>query len=176
MALVFCSCENDINVVRKFDKSKLGVEQGYDVETIMSQSAHVKGVLTSAYMERHMNPPSFTEFPRGLKVVFYSDSLSISSILTANYGKYMDAEKDIYLRDSVVFISLKDPKEIKRLDCKDLRWDAKRALFTTDKYCRLSTPYDTLYGVGFDANQDFSWSEFHEVHGSFMSPDSSFVE
>ncbi|RPE13347.1 LPS export ABC transporter periplasmic protein LptC [Chitinophaga lutea] len=175
IVLVCCSCENDINAVRKFDANKLGVEQGFDVETIMSQTANVKGILTSPYMERHTNTPSYTEFPRGLKVVFY-DSLKISSVLTARYGKYMDRENDVYLRDSVVFISLKDPAEIKRLDCKDLRWDAKRALFTTDKYCRFSTPYDTLYGVGFDANQDFSWSEFHNVHGSFKSPDSSFVQ
>lgn len=175
IALVCCSCENDMSAVRKFDKSKLGVEQGYDVETIMSQTAHVKGVLTSVYMERHMNPPSYTEFPRGLKVVFYSDSLTISSILTANYGKYMDAEKDIYLRDSVVFLSLKDPLNVKRLDCKDLRWDPKRSLFTTDKYCRISSMGDTMYGTGFDATQDFSWFEFHDAHGSFQAPDSSFV-
>lgn len=176
VVLVCCSCENDMSAVRRFDKDKLGVEQAYNVEAIMSQTAHVKGILTSPYMERHTTQPPYTEFPRGLKVVFYSDSLTISSILTANYGKFLDGEKDIYLRDSVVFVSLKDPANIKRLDCKDLRWDAKKSMFTTDKYCRVSTPYDTLYGTGLDANQDFSWSEFHVAHGSFMAPDSSFVE
>ncbi len=61
--LALASCENDINAVAAFDTKKLGVEQAYDVETIVSQSAKVKGVLTSRYMERYVTHPPHTDFP-----------------------------------------------------------------------------------------------------------------
>ncbi|MGX5817896.1 LPS export ABC transporter periplasmic protein LptC [Chitinophaga lutea] len=173
IALAFCSCENDMNAVRQFDQSKMGVEQGYDVETILSQQAHVKGVLTSPYMERHVSTPPYTEFPRGLRVQFYNDSLQTTSVLTARYGKYMDGENDVYLRDSVVFVNLTD---MRRLDCQDLRWDNKKELFITDKPCRLTSPGQTIYGTGFEANRDFSWGQFKKTHGSFLAPDSTFME
>jgi hypothetical protein len=169
ITLVFCSCENDMNAVRAFDKSKLGVEQAYDIETIMSQTAHVKGILTSPYMERHMATPPYTEFPQGLKVVFYSDSLTITGVLTSKYGKLIDGENEMYLRDSVVFLDL---QKFQRLDCKDLRWDPKKAIFVTERFCRVSTPRDTVYSIGLDANQDFSIVNFHTVHGVVSPQDS----
>lgn len=169
IVLVFCSCENDMSAVRAFDKSKLGVEQAYDIETIMSQTAHVKGILTAPYMERHMATPPYTEFPQGLKVVFYSDSLTITSVLTSKYGKLMDGENDVYLRDSVVFLDL---QKFQRLDCKDLKWDSKQAKFVTERFCRVSTPLDTIYSMGLDANQDMSEINFHDITGVISPRDS----
>lgn len=169
IALALISCENDVNAVRAFDINKLGVEQAYDIESIMSQTAHVKGVLTAPYMERHLTQPPHTDFPRGLQVVFYTDSLTKESILTSKFGTYQENSTDVYLRDSVVFISLKTAQ---RLDCKDLKWDSKTNQFITDRFCRLSSPRDTLYGQGFRANQDFSRSEFINAYGSFAPEDS----
>ncbi|MGN6510192.1 MAG: LPS export ABC transporter periplasmic protein LptC [Chitinophaga sp.] len=171
VAMALMSCENDVNAVRAFDAKKLGVEQAYQVETIMSQEAHVKGVLTAPYMERHLTEPPHTDFPKGLQVVFYSDSLTKESILTANFGTYKENSTEIYLRDSVVFISLKTAR---RLDCKDLRWDPKTNEFVTDNFCRLTTPTQTLYGQGFRANQDLSRSEFIHGSGSMVVEDSLF--
>lgn len=170
IVLVFCSCENDMTAVAAFDKTKASVEQAYDIETIMSQTGHVRGVLTSEYMERHTSTPPYTEFPRGLRVVFYSDSLTITSILTAKYGKLLDGENEVYLRDSVVYLDL---KTLQRLDCKDLKWDPKKQTFNTERFCRVSTPVDTLYSMGLDANQDFSDVRFHNVNGVITPQDST---
>ena len=138
----------------------------------MSQTAHVKGVLTAPYMERHLSSPPHTDFPKGLQVIFYTDSLTKESVLTSNFGQILEnpnGTSDIYLRDSVVFINL---TTVQRLDCKDLRWDSKINQFVTDRFCRLSTPTDTLYGQGFRANQDFSRSEFINAYGTFAPQDS----
>ncbi|WP_298711198.1 LPS export ABC transporter periplasmic protein LptC [Chitinophaga sp.] len=169
--LALAGCENDMNAVAAFDTKKLGVEQAFDVETIVSQSATVKGVLTSPYMERHVSHPPHTDFPKTLQVIFYDSTARKESILTANFGRLDEGNNDIYLRDSVVFISLTTAQ---RLDCKDLRWDSKSAQFITDRFCRLATPTDTLYGQGFRANQDFSRTEFVHVYGTFAPPDSTF--
>lgn len=173
LVTVCCSCENDVNAVRAFDESKISVEQAYDVETIMSQTAHVKGVLTAPYMERHVAAPAYTEFPNSLRVVFYNDSLIQTSILTANYGKMDEKDNNIYLRDSVVFISyFKGMIAKERLDCKELQWDDKKKLFVSNSLCRVARPGDTLYGQGLEANQDFSWWQFIDAYGSFLPPDS----
>lgn len=168
-ACIAIGCENDLSAVAAFDTRKLGVEQAYNVETIVSQSAVVKGVLTAPYMERYVTHPPHTDFPKGLQVIFYDDSSRKESILTANFGRMDEGNNDIFLRDSVVFINLTSAQ---RLDCKDLRWDSKTSLFITDRFCRLSTLTDTIYGQGFRANQDFSWSEFVHIYGSFVPQDS----
>lgn len=169
IVVLFCSCENDMSAVRAFDKSKMGVEQAYDIETIMSQTAKVKGVLTAPYMERHVSVPPYTEFPQGLKVVFYNDSLQFERVLTARYGKLMDGENDIFLKDSVVFLDL---KKLQRLDCKDLRWDSKKGQFLTERFCRISTPVDTIYSIGLTANQDFSVVKLLDISGVVSPQDS----
>lgn len=169
IVILFCSCENDMTAVRAFDKSKMGVEQAYDIETIMSQTAKVKGVLTAPYMERHVSVPPYTEFPQGLKVVFYNDSLQFERVLTARYGKLMDGENEMFLKDSVVILDL---KKLQRVDCKDLRWDPKKQQFITERFCRISTPVDTIYSMGLDANQDLSTVNLHRVTGVVSAQDS----
>lgn len=170
IVVLFCSCENDMTAVRAFDKSKMGVEQAYEIETIMSQTAKVKGVLTAPYMERHMSVPPYTEFPQGLKVVFYNDSLQIERVLTARYGKLMDGENEMFLKDSVVILDL---LKLQRVDCKDLRWDPKKQKFITERFCRISTPIDTLYSTGLEANQDLSDINFFHVYGIMTPQDST---
>ncbi|MGE7773477.1 LPS export ABC transporter periplasmic protein LptC [Chitinophaga sp. NPDC101104] len=170
--MAFSGCENDMNAVAAFDTKKLGVEQAFDVETILSQSATVKGVLTSKYMERYVTHPPHTDFPKGLQVIFYDSVGRKESILTANFGRLDEGTNDIYLRDSVVFISLTTAQ---RLDCKDLRFDSKTAMFMTDRFCRISTITDTIYASGIRATQDLSRTEFLKANGTFVPQDSSFI-
>ncbi|ATL46359.1 LPS export ABC transporter periplasmic protein LptC [Chitinophaga caeni] len=159
------ACENDIAEVAAFDDKNTGVEKADSIEAIYSQIGIVKGRLISPYMERHIESAKpYAEFPKGLHVDFYEDStLQVTGTLDADYGKYFDVEGDILLKKHVVFINF---KEKRRLDCEELRWDAKKAKFISETNIRISTPTDTLYGTGMQTDQNFKNYEIYVPRGS----------
>lgn len=178
--LTVISCENDMEAIMKLDKKTAGVEEGKDIETIYSQSGRVKAKLTAPVMLRYMQMPSYVEFTKGLKVLFYNDTakieandtLQIESTLTARYGKYFENDANVYLRDHVVVINKKGD----RLDCEELNWDSKKEIFYSNKAVRISTPTDTLYGTGLESNQDFSNYTILHPSGPFILKDSAMLQ
>lgn len=170
--LTFASCENDMEAILKLDKQQAAVEEGKDIESIYSQVGKVKAKLTAPLMLRHMQSPTYVEFSKGLKVLFYNDTLNIESTLTARYGKYFENDANIFLRDHVVVVN----KKGERLDCEELNWDAKLEKFLSSKPVRISTPTDTLYGTGLESNQDFSDYTILHPSGPFIIKDSTMMQ
>lgn len=166
------SCENDMEAILKMDKQTAAVEEGKDIESIYSQVGRVKAKLTAPLMLRHMQTPVYVEFNKGLKALFYNDSLGVESTLTARYGKYFENDETIYLRDHVVVIN----KDGQRLDCEELNWDPKLKQFISKKPVRISTATDTLYGNGLISNQDFSDYTILDPTGPFVIKDSSITQ
>jgi len=167
--LAFVSCENDMEAILKMDKQAAAVEEGKDIESIYSQLGKVKAKLTAPVMLRHLQSPVYVEFNKGLKALFYNDTLGVESTLTARYGKYFENNDNVYLRDHVVVIN----KKGQRLDCEELNWDSKKAIFYSNKEVRISTLTDTLYGTGLESNQDFSDYTILHPSGPFVIKDST---
>lgn len=169
MTAGLAACENDMQAIMQLDAKKAAVEEGVDIETIFSQHGRVKAKLMAPVMDRHLEKPPFIEFNKGLRVIFYNDSLTVESNMRARYGKYFEEEGNVILKDSVVVIN----KENKRLDCNELHWDAKRELFHTNKPVRISTATDTIWGTGLESNQDFSNYKILHVSGPITLQDST---
>lgn len=170
--LAMISCENDMNAIMNLDKKTAAVEEGKDIESMYSQTGRVKAKLTALLMLRHLQPPIYVEFSKGLKVLFFNDTLGLESTLTARYGKYFENDANIFLRDHVVVIN----KKGERLDCEELNWDSKKQKFLSNKAVRISTPTDTLYGTGLESNQDFSDYTILHPSGPFTIQDSTMIK
>ncbi|WP_295127056.1 LPS export ABC transporter periplasmic protein LptC [uncultured Chitinophaga sp.] len=147
------------------DKSAIGVEEGFDIKVIISQAGHVKAELTGPYMQRHLQHPAFVEFSKGMKVLFYDDSLNLTSTLTAKYGKYFESNGDIFLRDSVVFINTVTHA---RMDCHRLKYDALTQKFSSDTAVRYIKDGAPMFGTSFVSNSDFSDMSLEKAHGDFQ--------
>lgn len=172
-SLAIVSCENDMEAIMNMDKKAAAVEEGKDIESLYSQTGKVKAKLTAPSMLRHMQPPVYVEFNRGLKVLFFNDStLDVESTLTARYGKYFENDANVYLRDHVVVVN----KKGERLDCEELNWDSKKEIFYSNKPVRISTVTDTLYGTGLESNQDFSDYTILHPSGPFILQDSTTLQ
>jgi LPS export ABC transporter protein LptC len=170
LAVAICSCENDMQAIMQLDQKKAAVEEGIDIETIFSQQGKVRSKLMAPKMDRHLSTPPYVEFNDGLRVLIYNDTLGIESTVTAKYGKYMENEGNVFLKDSVVVIN----KQGKRLDCNELNWDAKKEIFYTYKPVKISTPTDTIRGAaGMESNQDFSDYKILSVSGPVTMEDST---
>jgi LPS export ABC transporter protein LptC len=165
------ACENDIKEVQAIGKKKIAVEVGKQVESLLSQDGKIKAKLMAPVMLRYQDTPK-VEFPKTLKVDFFTDSMIIESKLFAKYGRYMESENKVFLRDSVVVFNVKGDT----LHTSELYWDQGKSIFYTDKNVIIQKPDQKIYGKGLIADQAFKWFTIKNPHNSYINvPDSSFL-
>ena len=157
-----CSCENDQAEIDELTKDVLEVEEAKDVVSYLSQEGIMKAKLTAPVMLRVLSDTQYVEFPKTLHVDFYDDSIKVESWLDSRYGKYFETLDKVYLRDSVVVISVKGDT----LKCPDLWWDMNAKIFYTDKYAEYHAKDKNIYGgKGMEATQDMRTVTFKEPTG-----------
>jgi len=172
----FVACENDIAKVNSITaelQNKLPIESGKNVEIIYSDSAKVKAKLTAPQLDRYMNKKSQMVFPKGLDVVFYDDNQKQKNKLTANYGVGYDNGTQLErmeVKNKVVVINEKGDK----LETEHLTWDAKSQKIFTDKFVKITTKEEVIWGDGLEANQDFSEYEIKNVKGQLSIKEEEF--
>jgi LPS export ABC transporter protein LptC len=173
----FTGCEDKAKKAVVYKAHAIPPEEADSVVSYLSEGgfdkggleAKVKGKLTAPYMRRIQRSDSpYTEFPRTLHVDFYQDSVRmnqnpvIESKLDALYGKYLNVQNKVYLRDSVV---VRNVLKGDTIHCQDLWWDQHTARFSTDKPVRIYTRDKVLFGIGMDADQNFRWYNIRHLTG-----------
>ncbi|MDQ6815205.1 MAG: LPS export ABC transporter periplasmic protein LptC [Bacteroidota bacterium] len=167
-----CSCENDIRDVQNLNKKAINIEEGRQIESYLSEGGKVKAKLTAPLMLSYQKDTPKVEFPKSLHVDFYNDSTKIESKLSAKFGRYLQGENKVYLRDSVVVFNIKGDT----LFCKELYWDQAKATFYSNKNVILHQPNQKVYGTGMIADQNFKWFTIKDPHNGYINiPDSSFL-
>lgn len=167
-------CENDIKDVIELGIKRPGIEEGINITSYLSINGVMKAKLTAPLLLRYQGDSALkSEFPKSLFVEFYNDSAKIESRLTAKYGQYLESDRKVYLRDSVVIIRLMGDT----LYTSELYWDQTVGRFYTDKFVEISqrNPRQKLFAKkGFTSNQELTQITYHELQpGSFIVlPDS----
>lgn len=160
------ACSNDLKDIKALTEKRTSVEEGYQIESYLSQQSKMKAKLTAPLMKRYQTDTPYTEFPKTLHVDFYDDSLHIESKLDAHYGKYRESEQKVFLKDSVVISNMKGDT----LWCRELWWDQNTQHFYTDKAVRIRQPDKIIFGTGLTASQTLSpWTIF-KVSGILHVP------
>ncbi len=173
---ILFSCENNIKDIDALAKKNLGVEEAVKVNINYTLTGKTKAILQSPLMLRVQDTLPYIEFPKNIHVDFYNDSTKIESILDAKYGKYIETQSKILLRDSVRFIGLKNGDT---LYTDELYWDRNRPTyqFYTDKPVRIRTKTQVINGIGFETSQDFKNKLIKQPTNSFIKvPSSQFPE
>lgn len=166
-------CENDPDVIKALTEKRVEVEEGRNIESFLSQSGIMKAKLTAPLMLRVLADTVYVEFPNNLHVDFYNDSLQVETWLDSKYGKYFERQDKVYLRDSVVVITVSGDT----LKAPDLWWDQRLKMFYTDKYARYHTRDRIIHGGrGMEATQDLSTVTFKEPTGHVMVSEEGFPE
>ena len=167
------SCENTQEEIDKWTKNKVMQEEAIRVESYISQDGKMKAKLKAPLMLRVMADTQYVEFPRSLHVDFYNDSTKIETFLDSKYGKYFENLNKVYLRDSVVVITLKGDT----LRCHDLWWDQNKELFYTDSVATYRSPGRDIHGgKGMEATQDLKTVKFKYPTGPVDLGESGFAE
>jgi LPS export ABC transporter protein LptC len=167
------SCENDPDVVNRTNERKPAIEEAFNIQSFLSTNGKQRAKLVAPYMMRVTLDTSYLEFPRSLHVRFFDSTGQVESQVDALYGKYLETQSKVYLRDSVVAFSIKGDT----LRTPDLWWDQNTKKFYTDKVVRFKSASKIIYGgKGFEANQDLSHYTIFQTTGIIVVPDSMRAE
>src|ERR1051325_4111010 len=102
------SCHTDIQSINQvtFDRNQ-PTETMKDAEIIYSDSAKVKMKLTGPVLNRFSNTDKpYIEFPNGVNVLFYDDSMKINSKLKADYGIRYEKEGKMEAKRNVEVVNI----------------------------------------------------------------------
>lgn len=173
LSLFITACENSDQEIKAFTEKKIGVDEAQNIETYFSQAGKMRAKLSAPVMFRYQDTLPRVEFPQSLHVDFYNDSLMIESNLDALYGRYIEGQKKMLLRDSVVVVQRFNQDTLR---CEELWWDQNKEIFFTDKPIRITKKDGTILpGKGLEASQDFRDIKiFNPSQGILPIPESEF--
>lgn len=166
------SCKNDLkNLKEKHNAFNLNAERAEEVSILYGKDGVTKAKLYTKSFQHIQNvTPSYIEMKENLRVDFYNDSLQIQSTLTAKYGKYFEQDGNVLVRDSVKVVNLKN----EQLETEELIWNEKIQKFYTEKFVKITTPTQVIYGDGLESNQNFSEYKIINVKGIIGISQNSF--
>ncbi len=165
------SCENDAKKVKEWTEKVVMKEEAVGVDSYLSQQGKIKARLQAPLMWRVAADTIYVEFPKSLHVDFYNDTAGIETRLDSRYGKYFESLNKVYLRDSVVVITVKGDT----LKSPDLWWDQNARLFYTDKYAIYHGTGKSIYGGrGLVATQDLTSVIFNDPTGTVQVSENGF--
>lgn len=151
--IIITGCAPDIEKIKQLaDNNEMIFEKGREVEILYSDQGLLKAKINAPELARSMGDKPSTFFNMGLCAYFYNKAMEIESTLSANYG-VIDEEKDeMMVRDDVVLVNM----EGEMLNTEELIWVKKEERIYSDKFVKITTPDEIIYGTGFESNQDFS--------------------
>lgn len=89
-------------------------------------------------------------FPKGVKVWFYNNDLTIKSTLVAKYAVNFNNSNKVYLRDSIEIINYKNKDT---LYCQELIWDKSLKTISSNKKVQRNSSSGIAFGDGFQSNE-----------------------
>lgn len=155
------SCENKIEVLQNMDNPTLGVEEGINIESYISQSGRMKAKLTAPLMLRYLLDTPKIEFTKSLHVDFYDDTLAVETQLNARYAQYLESDSKVLLKDSVIVFNRTGDTLWTSL----LYWDQNKQEFYTDKPVKVKREFSQKYihSLGIRADQSLRDITFYKV-------------
>lgn len=164
------SCSTNPDEIKAlYSKLEMPDEQGRDVLIVYSKKGIIKARLSAPLLIRHFGEDDLTEFPEGLHLIFYNEDGDIENELTSNYGLRNEKTEEMLAKDDVVVINKKGEK----LNTEELIWNQKTSRIYSEKFVRIQTADEIIYGDGLDANEDFSEYTILNIKGIINLQDES---
>jgi len=164
-SLTFLGCEKKLEELkREFSKKDVYIEQIEDVEIFYSDSAVVRMKIKAPFLLNFIESnKEKKEFPKGIQVEFFNENGHVTSTLNAKYAINYERENKIVIQKDVVVKSVNN----ETLETDELIWDEAKKQLYTDKWVKVKTPDELIYGYGFTSNQEFTQWQINKVNGRF---------
>ena len=153
LATMLFSCENDMfAVVKLSSKDSIPDVVIKDVHVKQSEMGRLSMELTAPKMKSFQAHDAYTEFPNGLKIVFFDSLMQPRTQLTANYGISWDSRRVMQARGNVVIINFQKHEQ---LNTESLLYDQNRKQVSTNDFVKITTPDRIVLGKGMESDELF---------------------
>jgi len=153
LATMLFSCENDMMAVIKLSsKDSIPDITINNVHVKQSENGKMTLELTAPKMISYQARESYTEFPNGLKIIFYDSIMQPKSELTANYGVSYDSKHTMLARGNVV---VRNFQKQEQLNTESLLYDQLTKKVSTEEFIKITQPDKTILGKGMESDELF---------------------
>ncbi|UFH51861.1 LPS export ABC transporter periplasmic protein LptC [Spirosoma sp. KNUC1025] len=162
-ALFFAACEQP-KQNKKIEPYKGPIEEINDVKLLYSEAAVLKVRLKTPKQLRYLNEDR--KYPKPINIVFYGPAGEEMTTLRSDSGRYIKS-RDLYVVTGHVVVINKQKRE--KLLTSELTWNPATKKVYTDKRVTILSDLtgEKLYGIGLDANQDFTQYAIRKPSGVF---------
>ncbi len=165
LATMLFSCENDMMAVIKLSsKDSIPDIAINNVHVKQSENGKMTLELTAPKMISYQTRDSYTEFPNGLKIIFYDSIMQPKSELTANYGVSYDNKHTMMARGNVI---VRNFQKQEQLNTESLLYDQMAKKVSTDEFVKITTLDRTILGKGMESDELFDNWVIKNVTGTF---------
>ncbi|MGI6717826.1 MAG: LPS export ABC transporter periplasmic protein LptC [Bacteroidales bacterium] len=153
--LTSCVNKSDIEKVKAYNSivDSLPTEIIYNFELKYSEEGNILFELNSPKAV-NWGVQGLLIFPEGFEVTFFDKENNQKSYLRANYGENIERKKFMVAKGDVVITNF-ITKET--LNTEEMNWDQNKKLIYTDKFVKITTEDDVIYGDGgFESDEEFN--------------------
>ncbi|MEZ4721566.1 MAG: LPS export ABC transporter periplasmic protein LptC [Flavobacteriales bacterium] len=163
IGMFFSGCENDLSEVNRLTYyEKLPVQTIKNSFITYTDSAVTQFTVEAGQIDRYPSEEDpIDEFSNGVHLITFDKKGEFESEIIAENATNHLSTKIMIARDSVVLRNA----EGKMLETELLTWDDNTGKIFTDKFVKITTPTEILYGDGLTAEQDFSSYEILNIKG-----------
>ena len=153
---MFFSCANSTQEVRDFLAEKnLPIGKAKNAYHVYKDSGQITSKLITPtlldFTNRKKHP--YNEFPDGVKIINFENNGKDSVTVLGDYAISYNNTSVSEIKGNVVVIN---HTQKSRLETDQLFWDQKAKYFFTESPFKLTTLKDTIFGSGFESNEDLT--------------------
>jgi len=153
LASMLFSCENEMSAVIKLStKDSVPDISITNVIVKRSEMGRITLELTAPKMISYQKLEAYTEFPNGLRIIFYDSIMQPKSEITANYGISWDNKKTMEARGNVI---VRNFEKHEQLNTESLLYDQMAKKVSTTEFVKITTPDRLILGKGMESDELF---------------------
>jgi LPS export ABC transporter protein LptC len=162
------SCTKKKELILKTDILKYPSSTGKDFKTVLTDSGKVQLIMFGPIVEQYENLDyPYTEFKKGISVLFYDGKKTPQGSVTSKYAKYNKSSNIWELKDSVVVKNENNEK----LETEVLNWNQTKDLIYTDRFVKITTPEVVSQGIGFESDSHLQKRHIKKVSATITLND-----
>ena len=170
VAMLF-SCKPDLQTIEAIISDDISpVETAQNFRIVYSTHAVIQMVMEAPFMQRFEGENPYMELPEGFLMVFYDTLMNETSRISANYAIQYESDQLIDARNDVVVENMETNQ---RLNTEQLIWDQQNEIIYTEKFVKITTEEEVLYGDGFESDERFTSWIIRNPTGTFYIDTSS---
>jgi len=163
--LLLNACKNDLEEINSFDQREHNPDVlAYNFETHYTTNAKLKIKLTAPVVQKFLNAEEpYSEFPKGVKLLFYDDNQKLKTSLVADYAIYFDNKEFGKAEGNVIIIN----EDSAILRSEQLFIDQKNEKIYSKKIVKITetSGYEITGRKGFESNLSFTVYKFWNTFG-----------